>query len=197
MLMILELIQTIENDEEREVVERIFHQYYKYMMARAQSILNNHHDAEDAVMETFCRISENVKQCMHLEKTETAALVSIYTRNVAINLYNRKKKQQEIFDMSGEIESCQACGDPLSGNPQALIVGDETVDIVRDAVNQLEAKYRDAIVLKYYYHMKNVEVANIMGLEAKTINSHIFRAKSKLKEILGEEGYERITYGKI
>lgn len=197
MLMILELIQTIENDDEREVVERIFHQYYKYMMARAQSILNNHHDAEDAVMETFCRISENVKQFVHLEKTETAALVSIYTRNVAINLYNRKKKQREIFDMSGEIESCQACGDPMSGNPQALIVDDETVDIVYNALDRLEAKYRDAIVLKYYYHLKNVEIANILGLDVNTVNSHIFRAKSKLREILGEEGYERITYGKI
>lgn len=39
MLMILELIQAIKNDNEREVVERIFHQYYKFMMAKAVAMI--------------------------------------------------------------------------------------------------------------------------------------------------------------
>ncbi len=194
MLMILELIQTIESDDEREVVERIFYRYYKFMMVKANGILHNHHDAEDAVMEAFRRISENVKLFMNLDRDETAALVSIYTRNIAINIYNRKKKQQEIFDMSGEIENCQACGDPLQENPQAIVINDETIDLVRVAINQLKGKYREIIILKYFYHMKNVEIAEVLRLEVNTVNSHIFRAKNRLKELIGEEGYERITH---
>ncbi len=194
MLMILELIQAIESDDEREVVERIFHRYYKFMMAKAEGILNNHHDAEDAVMEAFRHITENVKTFMSLDRDETAALVSVYTRNVAINLYKRKKKQREIFDMSGDTEAYQACGDPRQGNPQALIISDETVDLVHAAVNQLDDKYREVIILKYFYHMKNVEIADVLKLEQNTVNSHIFRARKMLKEIMGEEGYERITY---
>ncbi len=193
MLMILALIQTIENDDEREVVERIFHQYYKFMMAKAEGILNNYHDAEDAVMETFRIISEQVKLFMDLDRHATAALVSICTRNMAISMYRRKLKQQEIFDLSGDIEDLQACGDS-SQDPQALIINDETIDLVQDAVDQLEDKFRDVIVLKYYYRMRNVEIANILRLEQNTVNSHIFRAKSRLREIIGEEGYERITY---
>ncbi len=194
MLMILELIQAIENDAEREVVERIFHRYYKYMMVKANGILKNHHDAEDAVMEAFRCISENVKTFMGLGRDETAALVSIYTRNVAINMYHRKQKQQEIFDMSVEAETCQACGDPFQGNPQAIVVNDETIDLVRDALNQLNDKHKEVIILKYFYHMKNVEIADILRLEVNTVNSHLFRAKTRLKEIIGEEGYARITY---
>ena len=59
MLMILEIIQAIENDDERAKVEQIFHQHYKHMMAKSMSILNNYHDAQDAVQETFRCISEN------------------------------------------------------------------------------------------------------------------------------------------
>lgn len=194
MLMILELIQAIENDDERDVVEQIFHRYYKFMMAKAMGILHNHHDAEDAVMETFRHISENVKTFMGLSRDETAALISIYTRNVAINFYKHKKKQRELFDMSGDTEAYQACGDSTQGDPQALIITAETVDLVRAAVNRLDDKYREVIILKYFYHMKNVEIAGVLQLEPNTVNSHVFRARKLLKEIMGEEGYERITY---
>lgn len=194
MLMILEIIQAIENDDERAKVEQIFHQHYKHMMAKSMSILNNYHDAQDAVQETFRCISENVKAFMNLDSDETAALVSVYTRNVAINMYNRNKRQQELFDMGGEAENRQAYGDSEQGNPQALIVNDEIIAIVRNGINQLDDKYRDVIILKYYYHMKNVEIAEVLKIEPGTVNTHVARAKKKLREILGEEGYERITY---
>lgn len=164
------------------------------MMAKSMSILNNYHDAQDAVQETFRCISENVKAFMNLDSDETAALVSVYTRNVAINMYNRNKRQQELFDMGGEAENRQAYGDSEQGNPQALIVNDETIAIVRNGINQLDDKYRDVIILKYYYHMKNVEIAEVLKIEPGTVNTHVARAKKKLREILGEEGYERITY---
>ena len=101
---------------------------------------------------------------------------------------------QELFDMGGEAENRQAYGDSEQGNPQALIVNDETIAIVRNGINQLDDKYRDVIILKYYYHMKNVEIAEVLKIEPGTVNTHVARAKKKLREILGEEGYERITY---
>ncbi len=92
MVMILQLIQSIENDDDRAVVERIYYQYYKFMVAKANCILNNTHDAEDAAMEAFCSISENVKMFLDLNADETASLLCIITKNIAINMYNRKKE---------------------------------------------------------------------------------------------------------
>lgn len=193
MVMILQLIQGIENDDDRTVVERIYYHYYKFMVAKANSILNNSYDAEDAVMEAFCNISENVKMFPDLTADETASLVCIITKNIAINMYNRKKKQQEIFDMSADVEN-QLHEDCMKDTPQALVVTDETIDIVRGAIEQLDEKYKFVIILKYYYHMKNAEIAKVLNLDRNMVNTHIFRAKKKLKEILGEEGHERITY---
>ena len=194
MVMILQLIQNIENDDERATVERIFHQYYKFMIHKANGILNNYHDAEDAVMDTFCRITENVKFFMNLGNNDIAALVCIYTRNTAINMYNRKKKQNEIFDMYADIDAQTPAEEAMQDSPESLIINAESILILRNAIDQLDSKYRDAIILKYYYHMRNFEIADVMHLERNTVNSHISRAKKKLKEILGEAGYERITY---
>ncbi len=194
MLTIVALIQAIENDEERAKVEQIFHCHYKYMLSMSMSILNNHHDAEDAVQEAFCRICKNVQVFLNLNSDETAALLTVYTKNAAINIYNRNKKQREIFELSGDIENRQAYRSTDPETPQAFVINNETIHLIHDAINQLDDKYRDVIILKYYYHMRNAEIADALQIEPGTVNVHVLRAKKELKEILGEEGYERITY---
>ena len=68
---------------------------------------------------------------------------------------------------------------------------------MRNGINQLDDKYRDVIILKYYYHMKNVEIAEVLKIEPGTVNTHVARAKKKLREILDKVGYERITNSNI
>lgn len=47
--------------------------------------------------------------------------------------------------------------------------------------------------MKYYYHMRNVDITQVLNIDSNKVNGRIFRAKQKLKEILGTEAYERIT----
>ena len=49
------------------------------------------------------------------------------------------------------------------------------------------------ILLKYFYHKRNIDIADILGIEGSQVNGRLFRAKKMLREILGEEAYERIT----
>ena len=191
--VIAELIQSIANENERNAVDQIYRKYYKFMVAKAFDILKNMPDAEDAVQETFYRISCNVEDFLHPERTETAALISVYTHNVAVNMYNKKKRQSNLFDQSGDFEEiAEACMDPDEDLDQ-IVVNNETIDIVRFAVNRLDNPYRQVVLLKYFYNMKNTEIAEYLGIDHNTINWRIFRAKQLLREILGEDGYERIT----
>lgn len=191
--MILLIIQAIENDQERDAVARIFELYYKRMYKRAFDILNNSHDAEDAVQETFLRISSNVKDFMDTDSPETIALISIYTRNVALNMYNRKKKQNSLFDQRKDISEMDLDLVATGEDVEEIVINKETVELVHKAINQLDDMYRDVILLKYFYHKRNIDIADILGIEGSQVNGRLFRAKKMLREILGEEAYERIT----
>ena len=195
--MIAELIQSIENEEERQVVETIYKLYFKPMMAKAYGILKNHHDAEDAVQETFYRISCHVQSFMNPQAEDTVALISIYTRNVAISMYNRKKKQQTIFDMKQDVDDVPAADDGEWNSMEELVINRETVGMVRSAINQLDDMYRDVILLKYYYHMRNVYIGKLLDMDNNTVNGRIFRAKKMLRKRLEEEGYERAAHRHI
>ena len=191
--MILAIIQAIENDQERDAVERIFALYYKRMYKRAYDILNNPHDAEDAVQDTIVRISENVRDFMDTDSPETIALISIYTRNVALNMYKRKKKQNTIFDQREDISDMNLHIEAAGEDVEEIVINKETVELVRNAINQLDDMYRDVVLMKYFYHKRNLDIAEILGIESSQVNGRLFRAKKMLREILGEEAYERIT----
>ena len=192
-MVIAELIQSIENEDERYAVDQIYRIHYQLMFSRANEILNNEHDAEDAVQETFYRISRNVEDFMHPESPTTVALISIYTRNVALNMYNRKKRQAKLFDQSEDFEEKIAAFMDPDEDIQQLVINNETIDIVRQAINRLDDAYRDVILLKYFFFMKNTDIARHLDICQNTVNWRIFKAKELLRDMLGEDGYERIT----
>ena len=91
-----------------------------------------------------------------------------------------------------DMEKATADREDISANAQQNAVDQETERIIRRAVNQLDIECRDLIYLKYYYNMRNVDIVRVMNIAVGLVNGRIFRAKSKLKEILGANGYERL-----
>ena len=190
--MISMILMSIEDEKQRSDVEQIWNLYGKIMLAKAYGILGNMQDAEDAVQEAFLRISKNAEDFSEPKSPGTIALVSIYTRNVSINMYRRNKKRNELFGSDGDVDNVIDAAAESEDIAQ-LIVNDETVEIVRRAINMLDEPYKDVILLKYYYHKKNIEIAEVLGVDANTVNGRVFRAKKKLKELIGEEGYARLS----
>lgn len=161
------------------------------MIACAVDILKNRHDAQDAVQDSFYNITATYDLFTAPDSPSTAALVHIYVRNAAINIYNKNKVRSKSIAFCDDMEKAADIED-VAENVQQIAVDNETAEIVSRAVAQLDSEYRDLICLKYYYNMRNTDIARVMNIGTNLVNGRIFRAKNKLREILGEEGYERL-----
>lgn len=184
--MILTVLQTIEDDQLRTAVDRLFRLYQKSMMVKANDVLHNWHDAEDAVQETFYKVSRNIEDFLPVDSQSTKTLILVYTRNVAINMYNRKKRQNKLFYSKQDITEMNLESDDPNDDVLELIINQETVEALRRAIDSLDIMHRDVIMLKYYYHKKNIEIADIMCVDVNVVNARIFRAKKKLMNLLKE-----------
>ena len=49
-------------------------------------------------------------------------------------------------------------------------------------------------MLKYYYGYRYSEMTEILCADESTIRMRVFRAKNKLRELLGDEVYERMQF---
>lgn len=192
-MMILAYIQSIEDDNKRRIVEDIYDLYYKHMTACALDILRNYHDSQDAVQDAFYNITATYELFVDAAAPATAALVHIYVRNAAINIYNKNKRHAKVVMLCDNIEEVAKDIVDEDADVQRIVIDNETTEIVSEAVDKLDDMYRDLIIMKYYYHMRNVDIAQVLNIDSNKVNGRIFRAKQKLKEILGTEAYERIT----
>jgi len=59
-----------------------------------------------------------------------------------------------------------------------------------EAVDSLEDKYFEVIMLKYGYNFSNDEIAKKLNITESTVRSRIQRAREKMLEWGGEDLYE-------
>ena len=88
------IIMAIEDDDDREFVEKIFDRYEKNMYFTAYDILRNRADAEDCVQDTFVKIIDKL-DCFKKahEEGNLAKLVALVCRNTALDRYKGNKRR--------------------------------------------------------------------------------------------------------
>jgi RNA polymerase sigma-70 factor (sigma-E family) len=62
---------------------------------------------------------------------------------------------------------------------------------VRQALMSLPPRQRAVLVLRYFADLPEAEVASLLGCSTGTVKTHAYRGLRALRELLGEESYER------
>lgn len=60
-----------------------------------------------------------------------------------------------------------------------------------NAINSLPSKFKDVVLLKYYYDMDNYTIANQLGISETTVRSRLFRTRKKLSKYMGDEDKQK------
>jgi RNA polymerase sigma-70 factor, ECF subfamily len=141
-------------------------------------------DAEDLAQEAFIRAYTNI------DKYEIDKKFSTWLYRIATNLsidYLRKKKPGVYLDaeLPGTdgytMSSMLSSPDPL---PEEQIVQSETSHWLHDEIDQLPAKYRAAIILKYMEDLSVKEISEILEIPVPTVKTRIHRGREALRERL-------------
>jgi RNA polymerase sigma-70 factor (ECF subfamily) len=163
-----------EGDEQafRELIKR----YESRVAATVIGMLGNSPEAEDVGQETFIRFYN------HLDKFRGDASVGTYLARIAINLslneLKRRKRKSMIFFRKLSDEDFDI---PDETN---VIEIDDNKEMVKDAIQKLEPRFRSVIVLRLIDGYSTAETAEILNLPTGTVLSRLARAQKKLKEIL-------------
>lgn len=189
------MLAALEEDE-RSLAELIYIEYKRQIYKIAYSILNNHHDAEDVLNDVMLNVINNIGKFVDSDGNKTAAQIVIYSRNAAINRYNKNKRKAETessvtyMDEDGTLNNVDILDS--DANLEEIILRDETSAIVRRYLLQLPQEYQDAITLVYGYGYSNKDAAAILKITPNALTLRLFKAKKKLLELAGGELYEHI-----
>lgn len=183
MLSILLAINEIENEDERALVQRLFFDYGRQVKALAQSILHSEHDAEDALHDTFLKIIKYREKFIQIDGDETKRLIVIYTRSVCFNLYRRKKRENGFAAETGDADDGASAADREADDVDVLesVLARESAERLKRAIDALASPAREIVLLKYYGEMTNLEISDLLGINASTVGSILHRSLQKIK----------------
>ena len=149
--------------------------YYQSLIAVADSILMDHHLAEDAAQETLAAACRQIAKLKKLKRF--GPWIGAICRNVAKDMLRELQKQRKPVDACQKSES--GCQD------------EDQKAILAEALRQLPQHLREAIFLRFYNEMSYRQMADVLGATEQVIDGRIRRAKKKIAVYLKKVGFRR------
>ncbi|MHC4436164.1 MAG: RNA polymerase sigma factor [Planctomycetota bacterium] len=165
--------QALEADPES--FGELCRRYYHSLVAVADSILLDHHLAEDAAQEALTAACRDLAK---LKKPERfGPWIGAICRNVAKDMLRQLRKQQEPVETNAGNET--DCKD------------DDRKTILEKALQQLPQHLREVIFLRYYNEMSYEQMAKVLGATEQMIDGRLRRAKKRIAAYLMNKGFRR------
>jgi RNA polymerase sigma-70 factor (ECF subfamily) len=149
----------------------------KNLKPYAINLTKDNDDAKDLIQETVYRALMNKEK--YAEGTNLKAWLFTIMRNIFINSYRRKAKQNTIADSTDNLFY-------LNSGKQTVINGSEGSFVMQNAFTAIEKLSDDYKVpfMMHYEGYKYQEIANDLQLPLGTVKSRIFFARKELKKEL-------------
>ncbi len=145
------------------------------LLSYLTSIVNNRQLAEEVLQDVMLAVWNNAGSFRGDSKVRTWLLV--IARNRAINM--RRKYTPPVVSLDDRFELSSSDTTPLE-----RIERSSQRQLLRQAINSLDASQREILDLVFFHQLSGQEVAAILGINAGTVKSRLSRAKDSLRRTL-------------
>ena len=183
---------TMKNDEmnDGEILEQLFRLYEQQMYRIASGILNNSHQAEDAVADAFERLIPYLGECNGLTDLRTKRLIVKIIKSTAVDIYRKNKRESMILSVdAGDFT------EPGVDTIDAYIRQKDCEEMADRIIEELPEIYAGIVRLRFFYGLEIAEIAEILHLSMDNVYQRITRARKLIQSRLGDEWYEKNING--
>lgn len=168
-------------------VEELFRLYGNDVLRMCNVYLRKQSLAEDAFQDVFVKVM--TRSDSYRGDSDIKYWILSIARNVCLDYLKssymkRTSFMGDLLDKTKPVSEEKKRIKPLPGNQveERLIDAMDTSNPLLDAVQKLPAKYKDVILLRFYFDMDNEAIAKQLGITESTVRSRLMRARAKLKD---------------
>lgn len=169
------LVSAIQAGEET-AFKTLFLKYYSGLCNFAYSYLGCPHKSEEAVQEVFANFWESIDQLDHSENIKAYLFTSV--RNKALDKIKKEKTEKEYLSKFGLGKTEKVYQKEISNGHSNF------VKKVQDAVDNLPKRARMIYRLSRKEGLTYKEIAQILDISVKTVESQMVRTLKKLRKRL-------------
>src|SRR6201984_1151880 len=143
----------------------------------AKWLLRNEQEAQDVVQEAFLRA---FKSFSGFHGSNGRAWLLTIVRNTAYTLLKKNRVADLTTTFDEEIHATAS----ESVSPAAILEHAEDAELIKNAMDQLPAEFREIVTLRHQEGLSYNEIGEILKVPIGTVMSRLARARGKLKEYL-------------
>ncbi|MDI1480585.1 sigma-70 family RNA polymerase sigma factor [Polyangium sp. y55x31] len=164
--------------------------YERRVFALVFRMIGRRDEAEDLAQEVFVQVFKAIDQFRGESKLST------WIFRIAVNLCKNKAKylsrrkvgeQEDVHEIADRVDGDGGKGVTVSGainRPDEILEGMQLERIVKRAIEQVDADFREVLILRDVEDMSYDEIAEVTGLPEGTVKSRIFRARAQLRALV-------------
>ena len=171
------LMDRFKEGDESAFVE-LYSRYKRRVYAYCVRMINSAEQADDLFQEVFVRVA---RKRHRFEAGSFSAWLFAIARNLCLNALRDTVTHVAIEDVA---ETLHTAADEAEY--------DQSLEILKEAIDQLPADLRDPLVLRVYSGLSYQEIADLTQTKLATVKVRIFRAKQRLHDILAPYFMDRV-----
>lgn len=165
-----------------KLLQDFYEKYSREIYLYVYSLSHDRFLSEDLMQETF------VKALLSLPEQHTNVRAWLYM--VARNLYFNHQRNSRHEEEKARRQKNVGEDMEKSLNPVGKILQSERDRVVYTAVNQLDGRKREVVILQYFSGLSQKEIARVLGITMENVRVLSFRAKKELRQWIKEAGYD-------
>lgn len=180
---------TWDADEDRALVERyrqgevqafteLVVRYQRQVYQAAFWVVRRGDDAADVAQTAFLKAAEHIDD--YDPRHKFFSWIYRIALNEALNLVRRRERDVDTDDAADDTPAAEHVG------PEWQASAAQRARRLRAALMQLPPNARAVIALRHFQDCSYQEMAQVLGLEEKTVKSRLFEARQRLKVLLGD-----------
>lgn len=180
----ISLLKLVKSNKDK-VFNMLIDEYSKKVFNTCINLLRNKEDAEDVTQEVFTSIY------LSIENFEGKSKLSTWIYSIALNkskefLRNKTRKKRFGILTVLEREDSHFIPDQIINfdHPGVLLENKERAETFFNALDQLADNQKTAFTMHKIEGVSYADIAEIMDTSISSVESLMFRAKKRLKEIL-------------
>ncbi|HWW85293.1 MAG TPA: sigma-70 family RNA polymerase sigma factor [Vicinamibacterales bacterium] len=169
---------SIGEDVPRRTFEDIVLPHLDAAFNYARWLTRNDSDAQDVVQDAYVRA---LRFFSSLRGDDARAWLLTIVRNTWYGRFSRPGASEPsvVFDEKTDHRS----DDTL--DPEALMIQQQQIDVVRRAIEELPVDFREVIILRELEGLSYKDISTVVGIPIGTVMSRLSRGRERLLAILG------------
>lgn len=174
------LLVGVLSDEQRALVERIFHENHIHFRRISYNIVKSEETAEDVVSAAFVKIMDNIGKISDLPSPQMTAFCVTIVKNASIDVLRQLQK-------SAHIDCWDIIPDEKADDIADECIHNADVQKLIAIIDRLDPDEQRFIHLRYALEMGYREIGELLDISEDTAKKRGQRLVKKLQKLYGEE----------